>query len=82
MASTPLHHWLTYTSTSPYLPKVMKKVESLISQRHISLHLALRDWINGTLIPDHLHQSILTADPSEYHRQYCPTVEDVRNMSR
>jgi len=67
------------------LPEVMKKVESLISQSHlshISLQLALRDWINHTLIPDHLHQGILTANPSEYDRRYYPTVEDVRNMSR
>ena len=49
---------------------------------HISLTLALRDWINHTLIPDHLHQGILTAKPSEYDRRYYPTVEDVRNMSR
>ena len=67
------------------LPEVVKKVESLISQSHlshISLMLALRDWINHTLIPDHLHQGILTAKPSEYDRRYYPTVEDVRNMSR
>ena len=82
--TTLLHHWLTYTPTSPYT-EVMKKVESLISQSHlshISLQLALRDWINRTLIPDHLHQGILTANPSEYDRRYYPTVEDVRNMSR
>ena len=67
------------------LPEVVKKVESLISQSHlshISLMLALRDWINHTLIPDHLHEGILTAKPSEYDRRYYPTVEDVRNMSR
>lgn len=63
----------------------MEKVESLISHshlNHISLMLALRDWINNELVPEHLRQGILTEKPSEYDRQYYPTVEDMRNISR
>lgn len=67
------------------LPEVMAKVESLISHSHlsqISLLLALKSWVNQELIPQHIQQGILTSKPAEYNRQYYPTVEDVRNMSR
>ena len=58
------------------LPKVMEKVELPTSLSHLNqmnLKLALRDWINHELIPDHLQQGILTAKPSEYNRRYYPT---------
>ena len=67
------------------LPEIQGKVESLISHSHlsqVSLMLALKDWINHKLIPQHLREGIIESRPSEYDRRYYPTVEDVKNMSR
>lgn len=53
------------------LPEVVEKVESLISHshlNHISLMLALRDWISHELVPEHLRQGFITDKPSEYDR--------------
>ena len=67
------------------LPEIYAKVESLITHSHlshISLLLALKDWINHELIPQHLQQGFLSSKPSEYDRRYYPTSEDLKNMSR
>ena len=67
------------------LPEIYAKVESLITHSHlsqISLMLALKDWINHELIPQHLQQGILSSKPSEYDWRYYPTSEDLKNMSR
>ena len=42
--------------------------------------LALKEWVNQELIPDHLCQGLLLDRPSEYDRHYYPTVEDLRNV--
>ena len=44
--------------------------------------LALKEWVNQELIPDHLRQGLLSDRPSEYDRRYYPTVEDLRNMKK
>ena len=67
------------------LPEIVSRVESLVSNSHlsqISLMLALKEWVNKELIPQHLHQGILTNRPSEFDRRYFTTVEDLRNISR
>ena len=78
MASTHTPTSLTDLQSHKPLPEVMKKVESLISQSHlshISLQLALRDWILD-------HKVLSPPNPQSMDRRYYPTVEDVRNMSR
>ena len=44
--------------------------------------LALKEWVNQELIPQHMRQGLLLNRPSEYDRRYFPTVEDSRNMKK
>ena len=44
--------------------------------------LALKEWVNQELIPEHLRQGLLSDRPSEYDRRYFPTVEDLRNIKK
>lgn len=67
------------------LPEIITRVESLVCNSHlsqISLMLALKEWVNKELIPDHLNQGQLMNKPSEYDRRYYPTVQDLRNMTK
>ena len=67
------------------VPEIIAQVESLVCNSHlsqVSLMLALKEWVNQELIPDHLRQGLLSDRPSEYDRRYYPTVEDLRNMKK
>ena len=67
------------------LPELQIKLESLITHSHlnkVSLMLALQDYIDHDLIPEHLRQGKITSVPSVHDRRYHPTQEDIRNMSR
>ena len=67
------------------LPEIIARVESLVCNSHlsqVSLMLALKEWVNQELIPDHLCQGPLLVRPSEYDRCYYPTAEDLRNMKK
>ena len=44
--------------------------------------LALKEWVNQELIPEHLCQGLLSNRPSEYDRRYFPTMEDLRNIKK
>ena len=77
MASTHTPTSLTDLQSHKPRPEVMKKWSRRFP-RATSATLAF----SLLWIPDHLCQGTLTAKPSEYDRQYYPTVEDVRNMSR
>ena len=44
--------------------------------------LALKEWVNQELIPEHLRQGLISSRPSEYDRRYFPTVEDLRNIKK
>ena len=48
----------------------------------VSLMLALKEWVNQELIPEHLRQGLLLTRPSEYDRRYYPTVEDLWNIKK
>ena len=67
------------------LPEIIARVESLVCNSHlsqVSLMLALKEWVNQELIPQHMRQGLLLNRPSEYDRRYFPTVEDLRNMKK
>lgn len=67
------------------LPEIEVKVESLIRHSRlsqISLLLALRDWINHKLIPQHICDGILSQVPNEHDRRYFPIADDVKSMSK
>ena len=67
------------------LPEITARVESLVCNSHlsqVSLMLALKEWVNQELIPQHMRQGLLLNRPSEYDRRYFPTVEDLRNMKK
>ena len=67
------------------LPEIISQVESLVCNSHlsqVSLMLALKEWVNQELIPEHLRQGLLLTRPSEYDRRYYPTVEDLRNIKK
>ena len=67
------------------LPGVVTRVESLVCNSHlsqVSLMLALKEWVNQELIPEHMRQGLLSNKPSDYDRRYYPTVEDLRNMKK
>ena len=67
------------------LPEIIARVESLVCNSHlsqVSLKLALREWVQKELIPEHMKQGVLVEIPSEYDRRYYPTVQDLRNMTK
>ena len=67
------------------LPELQTKLESLIIHSHlsqVSLMLALQDYTDHDLIPEHLRQGKIAPVPSVHDRRYRPTQEDIRNMSR
>ena len=67
------------------LPEIISRVESLVCNSHlsqVSLMLALKEWVNQELIPEHLRQGLLLTRPSEYDRRYYPTVEDLWNIKK
>ena len=67
------------------LPEIVSRVESLVCNSYLSqmsLKLALKEWVNKELIPDHLKKGQLNNKPSEYDRRYYPTVQDLRNMTK
>ena len=67
------------------LPEIISRVESLVCNSHlsqVSLMLALKEWVNQELIPEHLRQGLISSRPSEYDRRYFPTVEDLRNIKK
>ena len=62
------------------LPEIIARVESLVCNSHlsqVSLKLALREWVQKELIPEHMKQGVLVEIPSEYDRRYYPTVQDL-----
>ncbi len=67
------------------LPEIITRVESLVCNSHLnlmSLMLALKEWVNKELIPDHLKKGKLLTTPNEFDRRYYPTVQDLRNMTK
>ena len=67
------------------LPEIEKKVERLVRHSRLSqinLHLAVNDWIENELIPEHIENGILTHVPHKHDRRYFPTSTDLRVMTR
>lgn len=61
------------------LPEISTRVESLVCNSHlsqVSLMLAVKEWVNQELIPEHMRHGLLSNQPSECDRRYCGRLEE------